>query len=109
MKVNANLYAKMIALLVDSPQTTEDIAAETGLHPVTVGHYIRELRKAGLLAVGAWEKDTYGRECRPVYEWGRKRDKPRTKLTQAEKSAAYKARQKERMTLRRMAGMVDAA
>lgn len=104
VKLNAMLYARVVSLLVQGPTTVHDICAETGLHTATVASFVRELRKVGLVGIGAWERDSRGIEQIPVYEWGRKRDKPRSRMTPAQRQQLHRARRVASMLLQAMAG-----
>lgn len=109
VKMSAVLQAKLLAMLVDAPHTVHELAAETGLHIITVSCYVRALRRERLVHIGAWEKDSMGRDCTAVWAWGRGRDKPRGKMTNAERRAAYRQRQAQRAVLQMMAGQLKEA
>lgn len=85
MKINAYSQAQMIKLLLDGPQTAQDLADATGLHCVTVQQYTRELHRAGAAHISAWEKDSRGRDRIKVYSLGAGKDKKREKLTDAQR------------------------
>jgi predicted ArsR family transcriptional regulator len=87
-------------MLFDGPCTIAEIADETGLHYMTVQIYLRELRRAEAAHIAAWEKDKQGRDVIKVYAIGPGKDAKRRKLTPAERQRTYKARLKEKATLR---------
>lgn len=105
VRVSAMTLARFVRMLLDGPQTAREIAAETGLHPVTVARYLREMRRVHAVGICAWEKDSRGRDAIRVYELGRtKRDAPRTRKTEAQVRADYKARLREKRLHRMLAG-----
>jgi hypothetical protein len=66
--------AKMIAALVDAPQTSYDLIEASGLCHTTIRGYVRMLRKEGVLHVAAWEPDASGRMSLRAYMLGKGRD-----------------------------------
>lgn len=105
VRINAILQARMVKMLLYESVSAHDIAEETGLHVTTVSRYLRELHRAKVIHVIDWEKDSRGRDVTAVWRLGRnKPDKPRHRMTQAERQAAYRARMAERDRLRMMAG-----
>lgn len=44
-KVNAHAYAQLIAALSEGPYNRRELADRTGLHELTVGHYVGELMR----------------------------------------------------------------
>lgn len=103
IKVNAMSYAKLVAAVVASPSTVHDLAEETGLHHLTVASHIQAMRRERLVHISAWEKDTLGRDAIAVWQWGHGRDRPRGRLTGAQRSAAYAERLRQRELVHRMA------
>lgn len=70
-KVNAVSYAKLIALMLDGTRDNQELADETGLHPVTVQVYARELRRAGAAFISQRRPDELGRHTIKVTQIGR--------------------------------------
>lgn len=92
LKVNQDTYARVFASLLHGPATTHELVIETGLHLVTMQSLMTCLKKHKVVHIVAWEKDRLGRDCTPVYAFGTGRDKARAKMTNAERTAAYRAR-----------------
>lgn len=93
VKLNGMLFARMIRMLQDpAGQSVYDIASETGLHPVTVQRYLRELRRAGAAYICAWQQDSRGRDAIKVYRLGEGREARRRKLTPAQRQARSRAK-----------------
>ena len=93
VKVNAKSFAGMLNSIQLRDRTFKSIASETGLHPMTVGNYIREMHKVGLVHISGWEQDRLGRDCTAIYSWGFGKDKPRHKFTAAQRQARHRAKQ----------------
>jgi len=94
IRTNQEMYAMVFKMLIEDPCTTHDIVEETGMHLVTAQRLMRCFNKHKLVHVCAWEKDVKGRDCTQVYKFGKGKDKPRQKLTEAERSARYKSKKK---------------
>ncbi len=69
-KVNAMAQAHLVRLLLEGQLSCEALAAETGLHYVTVLHYTRELRLAGAAYIDHYEQNARGVDCIKVYKLG---------------------------------------
>lgn len=93
IKVNAVSFAKMLDSIQHRARTFKSIGSETGLHPATVGNYIREMHKLKLVHISGWEQDRLGRDCIAIYTWGFGVDKPRHKYTAAQRQARHRAKQ----------------
>lgn len=91
-KVNQDTYARVFKELLDGPITAHDAVQSAGLHVVTAQNLMRCLKKHKVVHVAAWEKDRLGRDVTPVYALGDGRDKPRRKLTAAERQARHRAK-----------------
>lgn len=94
IKIGALTYAKLVRELVEGPWTFIDMATNTGLHYHTVREYVNALHKEGLIHIAGWEKDRWGRDCKPLWVFGAGRDKPRAKLTQAQRQARHRSKVK---------------
>lgn len=92
VKMSAVLQARLIRMLIDGPCTIQDLADETGLHPVTCQEYCRELRRAGAAHICAWEKDSRNRDSIKVYKLGPGKEAKREKLTPAQRQARVRAK-----------------
>jgi predicted ArsR family transcriptional regulator len=94
-KVNALAQAKMIALLLEGPQSNADIGEVTGLHRVTISEYMRALVKEGAAHISSWLPDSMGRDATPVYALGKGRNARRRKLSCAERAQRNRDRRKQ--------------
>lgn len=93
LKVNQETYARVFASLLHGPATCHELVVETGLHLVTMQSLMRCLKKHKVVHIVAWEKDTRGRDTTAVFAFGIGVNKKRSKMTPAERTAAYRARQ----------------
>lgn len=94
VKVNALTQAKLIEAMLDGVYTCEELANVTGLHYATVLHYTRELHRAKAAHILQWEKDSRGRDAIKIYKIGRGKDAKREKLTDNERKARWRQKQK---------------
>lgn len=106
IKVNAMSQARLIKLLLEGTYTCPELAEMTGLHYVTVLQYCRELHLAKAAYIADWEKDSRGRDNLKIYKLGVGKDKPRARMTEAEKQARYRAKMQAVKALQRMAGPI---
>lgn len=90
-KVNQATYAKAIKLLIEDTSSAYELAEATGLHTLTAQSLLRCFKEHKLVHISGWDTDGMGRDVTPVYSWGKGRDKPRHKLTDAERQHRYKA------------------
>ena len=98
IRVNAMSFALLVKMLIEGTRTAEELAEITGLHKQTVYQYTRELHKAKAVHIADWEKDTKGRDSKPVFMIGHKPDAKRSALTRAQIAANYRARKKKLLT-----------
>jgi hypothetical protein len=94
IKVNALTQAKLIEAMLDGVYTCAELADVTGLHYATVLHYTRELHRAKAAHIRQWEKDSRGRDSIKIYQIGRGKDAKREKLTDNERKARWRQKQK---------------
>jgi hypothetical protein len=94
IKMNQEMYAMVFKMLVEDPCTTHDLVEETGMHLVTAQRLMRCFNKHKLVHVCAWEKDAKGRDCTQVYKFGKGKDKPRARMTTAERTERYRSKKK---------------
>ena len=104
IKVNALMMAQLMKHLMEGDYTCKELAAETGLHYVTVLHYTRELYRAGVLHIAKWERCAYGKDQVKIYKFGSKPDATRQRLTDVEKSKRYREKKRQMALLHRLAG-----
>lgn len=89
-KVNQDTYAKVFKLLLARPITAYEAVEQTGIHIVTAQSLMRALKKNSVVHVYSWRQDDMGRDATPVYVLGEGLDKPRRKLTDAQRQRRYK-------------------
>ena len=99
MKVNQDMYARAMRMLLDDPITAHELAADTGMHLITAQELMRTFKKHKVVHVCDWEKDRLGRDTTPVYQLGKGKDKPRHKFTTAERTARYRAKKMMQATM----------
>lgn len=92
IKVNQDMYARALRMLLDDPITAHDLAEETGMHVVTAQSFMRALQSHEVVHITDWERDSMGRDSTPVYKLGAGKDKPRRKMTAAERQARHRAK-----------------
>lgn len=93
-KINAFIQAQLIKLLLRGEYDCHELAEKTGLHPVTVQHYTRELHRAKAAFICAWNTDAKGNETIRIYKIGSScKDIEPHRYTRAEISARYRAAQ----------------
>lgn len=91
-KVNQDTYARLLKELLDGPLSAHDAVEATGIHIVTAQNLMRCLKKHQVVHVVAWDADSLGSDVTPVYGLGAGKDKPRRKLTAAERQRAWRAK-----------------
>lgn len=75
--------------------TREEIAEATGWHGVTAADFLRVLRKRKLIYVCGWLPDSIDRDAIAVFRLGNKPDKPRKRLTPAQRAKRMRDRQRK--------------
>lgn len=95
-KVNQDTYAKLFASLLEAPQTTHQLAEETGLHLTTVQNLMRTLHRHKVVHVKGWEPNSRGIDTTPVFAFGKGTNVKRRKKTRAQVAADYRRRKKLR-------------
>lgn len=95
----ARNYARLIDLLLTTGGSVEEIVEVTGFHEATVYRYIkalRELRNSAnsvkKLRIIGWSADQRGYLTRPVYKLEPGYDARRPRVTDGQKSKAYRQR-----------------
>lgn len=94
-KINPVMFSKLMYLLQRGTFSRLELAERTGLHPLTVGDYTRELHKHGVIYIREWDQDSLGRWSIARYTLGMANDtvKP-SALTAAQIRRKYVARKK---------------
>lgn len=109
IKVGAMTYAKLIRELTEGPWSFMDMATNTGLHYHTVREYVNALHREGMVHIAGWEKDNWGRDCKPLWVFGEGRDKKRTKLTAAQRQARHRSKKRHMLSPMHSLGAVDSS
>lgn len=77
VKLNAVMYAEMLAEMIAGPCTAHDIADHTGMHVLTVQRTLRPMHRRGLVHISGYEKDAQGRSVIRVWRFGEGKDAKR--------------------------------
>ena len=91
-KVNQETYARLFKELLEGPISAYDAVEITGMHIITAQSLMRCLKKHKVVHIAAWDTDTRGRDVTPVYGLGAGRDKPRRKMSAAERQRQSRAK-----------------
>lgn len=94
-KVSHQVLAQTFKLLLNGPITAHELAEHTGIHLVTAQEWLRSLRKEEVVHITGWLADSLGRDVTAVYSIGKGKDKPRHKLTPAQRTARYRTRKQQ--------------
>jgi predicted ArsR family transcriptional regulator len=94
-KVSYIVLAKTLKLLMAGPITAHELSEDVGIHLITAQEWMRSLHKEKAVYISGWLPDRLGRDVTAVYAAGSKPDKPRGKLTPAERSHRYREKQKQ--------------
>lgn len=105
LKVNAMSYAKLVKELHDGPYSFAELAENIGLHYHTVRDYVNAMHREGLVHIVSWDKDSYGRDCKPLWTFGPGKDKRRARMTQAERQQRHRAKKRSLDIMHKLASM----
>lgn len=100
------VFVGLVRALNRGPLTALELAADTGLLPATLYTSLRQMREAGLLHIGCWDRSK--RIPQAAYVWGQGADAPRPKA-EAKRSielryyAKKKARKEQGRLMRALA------
>lgn len=89
-KVSHIVLAKTMKVLMEGPVTAHEIAELTGVHLVTAQEWMRSLRKEEAVHICGWLPDSMGRDATAVYKLGPGKDKPRARMTAAQRQARHR-------------------
>jgi hypothetical protein len=103
-RVNAMSLAQLLKFLSEGIYSCKELAQESGLHYVTVLTYTREMYRAGVLYVKAWEKDVKGIDQIRIYAFGNKPDAKKQKLSSVEKQRRHRQKKQQMKVVQMMAG-----
>lgn len=109
IRLNAELNATMIKMLLYGEATAHEIAEETGLHSDTVSRYCRALRRKKAAYICGWADSVRGADTTAIWKLGRGVDVPRFVKSNAQRSREYRERQKQLQMIQRMAGTMKEA
>jgi len=101
-------FVAMVARLYSAPASYEELVEHTGLHAMTVSRYVRAMRTEGIAHVQAWLPDARGRDAVPVFAFGPGKDKPRAKMTPAQRSARSRLKKKRARHDEQLKGLFNA-
>ena len=104
-KVNAMSFAILCKLMMDGTRTCYELAAETGLHIMTIYDWTATLHKHGVIHICMWEGE--GRSSMRIFKFGPGKDAPRPIKPRSRISAEYRAKKKAAQLLQRMAGTME--
>lgn len=92
-RLNAVLYATLLAELVEGPTTRQELIDHTGLSRQTILSLVRALHERGLIHVASWEKDGRGKHSIAAFRFGAGKDAKRPPpLTSVELQRAHRQR-----------------
>lgn len=80
------------------------MAEHTGLHYLTVCHYVNALHKQKLIRIADYEKDGRQRDTAALWIWGKGTDAKRDRMTAAERSKRYRKKKQAARLLAVQAG-----
>lgn len=89
-KVNQEMYARIINLLMQKPVTAHELSDKVGIHVVNAQGLMRCFKRHNVVHIYSWRTDRLGRDCTPVYVMGDGLDKPRRKMTATERQRKYR-------------------
>lgn len=98
--MNPSTHLELQEALTEKPTTRADLARRVGLHPNTIGKWLKAMRDEGRVCIWEWGKAADGRLTVPIYLWAPDGDAPRPgpKLTPAERMRELRKRRKEQQT-----------
>lgn len=105
-KTNQETYARLFKMLLKEPVTAHELAEESGIHLVTAQSLMRTLKKHKVVHVVGWIPDALDRDVTPIYKLGEGRDKPRRKLSHAERQRRHRARKEAKQQQLLLMGML---
>lgn len=103
-RVNSLSFAQLVKFLNEGLYSCKELADLTGLHYVTVLEYTRAMYRAKAVYICEWEADSRGRSLIKIYKIGNGKDAKRTKISGADRSIAYRAKQNQLDIIRRLHG-----
>lgn len=92
LKVNQMSYAVLFRALMAEPLSSHELAEVTGLHLATIQSLMRVLKEYGVVHVSAWDTDRLGRDCIPIFSFGKGKDAARRKKSSAQRQADSRRR-----------------
>lgn len=93
-RLNAGAFFNLLTALTTGPCTYLDLVEASGLNIWTVRIWVRTGRAKGFIRICDWERNNRNIPSTMVFEWAPgKRDKPRPKMTDAQRRQAWRDRQ----------------
>ena len=90
-------YVRVLELLLTGCHSRAALAEDTGLHILTVGELLREMRRKELIHIGDWVNNTLDRPVIEAWSFGNLPDVPKPKPKSAtQRQRDYRARVKTR-------------
>lgn len=94
VRITALSFAKLVAAMMDSPMSVQELADEVGLAVKTVRGYVHAMHREKVCRIGGWECYSRGRTA--CFIMGRGPDAPRPKAkSRALASAEWRSRRKQ--------------
>lgn len=97
-------FAQLMKYLSEGIYSCKELAEESGLHYITVLTYTREMYRAGVLYIKAWEKDVRGTDQIRIYALGNKPDAKKQKLSIVEKQKRHRQKKQQMKVIQMIAG-----
>lgn len=91
-RMTPDQLAHLLELMLTPRYTTKELAQLTGLAYNTVVKYTAALHARHVIHISGWKRDALGRARDRLWEFGPGVDKPRPKLTGAQKARKMRAR-----------------
>jgi hypothetical protein len=95
-RINQLSNAKLVRLLLVGELSCEALAAESGIHYMTVLDYVGAMRNEGALFIDHYEADSRGAMRVKIFKLGFGEDAIQPVLTRAERSKRYRENRKAR-------------
>jgi hypothetical protein len=91
--------------MMEGTRTCQELANDTGLHKLTIYDWTAVLHKQGIIHICMWEGE--GRSSMRIFKFGPGKDAPRPIKPRSQVYAEYRAKQKAKVLLQRMAGSLE--
>ena len=98
-KINHLTLMYLIKYIMESGEpgiSIQALADKTGLHYGTVRIFTSLAHREKIIYIAGWQQDSRGRDAIKLYAWGKRKDAPRFKLTEAERQKRYRDGRKKK-------------